>query len=230
MMRTSHSALPSGWRPRTVITQVKKIIPVKNQSTTVNDQSTHLKKIEEVKVPEEVNRSNSATWMENEAIKQFMNQELQLLKNELKSRHISHRKQIDELEERIKHLENNHDMEQKTTKPTSQTKVTAVPTIEMNLSGNIPQESNPRTTQQPLDFTKVFTARRRQQPKQELSVSTHQEVENKLTEHNKEIKQKVMDQEIKMKKPTKITENQREKIVEIFFSLKTGKHYRNCSP
>ena len=53
------------------------------------------------------------------------------------------------------------------------------PTIKMNLSGNTSNEQQDRTHLQPLDYTKVTMAWKHLKPKQDLSKSTHQAVEEK---------------------------------------------------
>ena len=140
-----------------------------------------------------------------------MNKRIKTLEEENKKQQMINKQLNEKIE--MKSKINEDKLTERTTKQTPK-KQTLKPAININMSGTTEQTEQIKDTYQPLDYAGVVTARRQQQPKQVLSISTHEEVHNNLKNHNEQTKQKINENEIKMKKPKNITKKEKEKIVE----------------
>ena len=148
----------------------------------------------------------------------IMEAQIKHLDNEIKTINQKHLDEIMKLKNQINTLENKEEIDPNTkpTKPSNR-KLVLNPTLQLNEIGNFQQEQTKQKLQ-PIDYTKVNTARKILEPRPQLSMSTHQEVEEKLKEHNIEVRQKIIENEIKLKKPKDMTIKQKEKIIENIFT------------
>ena len=196
--------------------------PNEDAKPTENNQEKHSKQQEQ---PEErtkqITKPAEQTDDDNtpKLTLQNLQDQINHLKIETKQKDDKNQTEIQELHEKIRKLEgrNNTNDNGKPTRQTNQP-TEPKPALEISLSGKVPPNQQPRDHPQPLDFTKVTTAWKKLPPKQNLSNSTHQEVKHQLQQHNDDIKHKIENNEIKLKKPTKISTEQKEKMIENMFT------------
>ena len=120
-------------------------------------------------------------------------------------------------------LESKQDISKDPTKPTETSPQLRIPkpSVETSFLGNILADNQVKASNQPLDYAKVVTARRKLPPRPNLSMSTHKEVETNLKDHNEQIKQKIIEKEVKIRQPKTLNTKETKAHIEKMFAKAT---------